>query len=301
MDAVELYDVESLKSRDVCINYALLLRSIVIEKIGIAEKIEHKYIKRGIDLCNKVTCAVVFEIIIDMLGFYIDTVENQYEKKEICEKAIDISKKGKFYQDWIFFHDRYFNCIEKKEQDTYLENNNDYRRFRETRKKMSIAIDAYTEHSIILCKDMLLEISERFDEMFEGKYNPALINICFMMRRGEIPEIDTPVLDMMDQITGMDNNAVFHINKALIYIAQDKCGKAREEIRKIKYDIEEAVQWWSQDAVVGVEEKTVVICLLLLENKIETDIETLEFIKLYIDSVFLPNEIKQEIMGMEVN
>ena len=167
--------------------------------------------------------------------------------------------------------------------------------------KMSIAIDAYTEHNIILCKNMLLELSGRFDEMFEGRYNPALINICFMMRRGEIPEIDTPVLDMMDQITGMDNNAVFHINKALIYIAQDECEKAREEIRKIKYDIEEAVQWWSQDAVVGVEEKTVVICLLLLENKIETDIETLEFIKLYIDSVFLPNEIKQEIMGMEVN
>lgn len=300
MDAVELYDVEDLKSCGVCIDYALLLKSIVTEKIDLEEKIEHKYIKRGIDLCHKDGCSIVSQIVIFMLVYYIDTVENQYEKKDLCEKAIAISKKGKFYQDWIFFHDRYFECIEKKEQENYLEKNNDYGRFRETRERMSMAIDAYTQHNVVLCKDMLLAISERFDEMFEGKYNPALINICFMMRRGEISEIDTPILDMMDQITEMDNDAFFHINKALVYIAQGEYEKEREEIRKIEYYLEEAVQWWNREDVVGREEKTVVLCLLILENKIETDIEKMEFIESNIDSISLPNEIKQEVKRIKI-
>lgn len=163
-----------------------------------------------------------------------------------------------------------------------------------------MAIDAYTQHNVVLCKDMLLAISERFDEMFEGKYNPALINICFMMRRGEISEIDTPILDMMDQITEMDNDAFFHINKALVYIAQGEYEKAREEIRKIEYYLEEAVQWWNREDVVGREEKTVVLCLLILENKIETDIEKMEFIESNIDSISLPNEIKQEVKRIKI-
>lgn len=98
----------------------------------------------------------------------------------------------------------------------------------------------------------------------------------------------------------MDNEAFFNINKALALIMQDEWEKAREEIRKIEYHLEEAVQWWNQEDVVGKEEKVLVLGLLILENKVEIDIEILEFIELNINNVFMPDAIKQEINQIKV-
>lgn len=301
MDAIEQIDTDKINNCKACMNYAFLIREIVVGKINLKETVEQKYIEYGIDLCHKEeSCPFISQIIISMLINYIDTVENLYEKKELSIKSIDICKNSKFYQEWVFFHDIYFGYIEKKEQDIYLEKNKQYKDFRESRIKMSMAIDAYIEHNIDLCKNILLEVSENFDEIFEEKYNPALINICFMMRRGEMPEIEIPVLDMLNKIRWMDNEAFFNINKALALIMQDEWEKAREEIRQIKYHLEEAVQWWNQEDVVGKEEKTLVIGLLILENKVETDIEILEFIELNINNVFMPDAIKQEINQIKV-
>lgn len=301
MDAIEQFDTDKINNCNACMNYAFLLREIVVGKINLEETVEQKYIEYGIDLCHKEEgCPFISQIIIGMLINYINTVENPYEKKELCKKSIEICKNSKLYEDWLFFNEIYFECIEKKEQDIYLKSNKQYKDFRESRIKMSTAIDAYREHNIDLCKNILLEVSENFDEIFEEKYNPALINICFMMRRGEMPEIEIPVLDMLNKIRWMDYEAFFNINKALALIMQDEWEKAREEIRKIKYYLEEAVQWWNQEDVVGKEEKTLVFGLLILENKIEIDIEILEFIELNINSVSMPDAIKQEINQIKV-
>ena len=122
-----------------------------------------------------------------------------------------------------------------------------------------------------------------------------------MLRRGEIPEIKTPALDMINKIHWMDEDAFFHINKALIYIMQSEWEKAREEIRKIEYSIEEAIQWWSQEEVVGKKEKVMVFMLLVLENKIDVDDEIMELLESCMDSLVVPDEIKQEINEININ
>lgn len=301
MDAIEQFDIDKINNCKTCVDYAFLLREIVVGKINLKETVEQKYIEYGIDLCHKEeSCFFISQIIINMLINYINTVENLYERKELCKKSIEICKNSKLYENWIVFNDIYFECIEKKERDIYLKNNKQYKDFRESRIKMATAIGAYIEHDSDLCKNILLEVSENFDEIFDEKYNPALINICFMMRRGEIPEIEIPVLDMLNKIIWMDNEAFFNINKALALIMQDEWEKAREEIRKIEYHLEEAVQWWNQEDVVGKEEKVLVLGLLILENKVEIDIEILEFIELNINNVFMPDAIKQEINQIKV-
>ncbi len=302
MDAIEQYDIDNINDYGVCLDYTFLLGEIVIEKIDLKETIEQKYIEYSIELCHKKESdPFIKKCMISILKMYICTIKNQYEKKELCKKSIEICNNSKLYEDWTLFHDIYFECMEKKEQDIYLENNEQYKVYRELRTKMSMAIDSYIEHNIDLCKNMLLEVSERFDEIFEEKYNPALINICFMMRRGEISEIKTPALDMINKIRWMDKYAVFHINKALIYSMQSEWEKARQEIRKIEYSIEKAIQWWSQEEVVGKEEKAMVFMLLVLENKIDVDYEIMEFIESCMDSIVVPDEIKQEINEININ
>lgn len=51
---------------------------------------------------------------------------------------------------------------------------------------------------------MALEVSECFDRIFEEKYNPVLINICFMLRRGEISELNISAMNLMDNISWME-------------------------------------------------------------------------------------------------
>ena len=82
---------------------------------------------------------------------------------------------------------------------------------------------------------------------------------------------------------------------------QSEWKKAREEIRKIEYSIEAAVQWWSQEEVVGKEEKAMVFMLLVLENKIDVDYEIMELLKSCMDSIVVPDEIKQEINEININ
>ncbi len=302
MDAIEQYDIDNINDYIACSDYVFLLGKMIIGKINLKETIQQKYIEYSIDLCHKKeSYPLIKECMISILKIYIGTIKNQYEKKELCKKLIEICKNSKLYEDWILFHDIYFECIEKREQDIYLESNEQYKVYRELNMKRSTAIDAYIEHNINLCKNMLLEVSERFDEIFEEKYNPALINICFMLRRGEIPEIKTPALDMINKIHWMDEDAFFHINKALIYIMQSEWEKARKEIRKIEYSIKGAIQWWSQEEVVGKEEKTMVFMLLVLENKIDVDYEIMEFLESCMDSIAVPDEIKQEINEININ
>ena len=75
----------------------------------------------------------------------------------------------------------------------------------------------------------------------------------------------------------------------------------KSEIRKIEYSIEEAIQWWSQEEVVGKKEKVMVFMLLVLENKIDVDDEIMELLESCMDSLVVPDEIKQEINEININ
>lgn len=296
MDAVEEHDIETIKFRDEIRDYTFLIGYVVLGKIDLGEKVEPKYIDYGIDLCHKEeSYPVISGIIVNTLEHYFDTIESQYEKRELYKKAIDICERDQLDEEWVRCNNAYFECMEKKEQEDYLKRNERYRIYRESWEKMSMAVDAYVRHDIDLCRNLLLEASKVCDEIFEERYNPVLINLCFMARRGEVPEMEIPALDLMNKITWLDNDAYLHINKALIYVAEQSWEKARTEVRKIKYSLKGAIQWWEQEEVVGKEEKAIVFVLLVLENQINMDAGLTELLDFAVANIYMPDDMKQEI------
>lgn len=166
---------------------------------------------------------------------------------------------------------------------------------------MSAAIDLYVAHDISTCGEIMCACSETYEKIFEGKYNPALINVCFMMRRNELPQSDISVLNMLDKITWMNSDAFFHINKALVHILQGDWINARKQVASIKTDLPSALQWWSQEEVVGKKEKYVVLLLLALEKKLSKDevvLKTEEFWDFCMGNLMIPDNIKEEISGI---
>lgn len=301
-EAIDNYDYDSIESCKACLNYVLLLNIIIINKININQPVNRKYIDCMIRVSDKEEqCRLIAKIIVDSLEAYIENIESQYEKKELCEKAIDICSKNKLYKEWCFVCDTYIDLFEKKDKDVYLLENDRYRVFCETREKMSAAIDLYVAHDISTCGEIMCACSETYEKIFEGKYNPALINVCFMMRRNELPQSDISVLNMLDKITWMNSDAFFHINKALVHILQGDWINARKQVASIKTDLPSALQWWSQEEVVGKKEKYVVLLLLALEKKLSKDevvLKTEEFWDFCMGNLMIPDNIKEEISGI---
>lgn len=94
-----------------------------------------------------------------------------------------------------------------------------------------------------------------------------------------------------------------NINKALVYLSQDDWQTAREEIGKIETDLEEAVQWWSKEDVVGKKEKTLVLLLLALEGKLDKDHEDArknEFWDFCLENVTIPEDMKAEVNDVQL-
>ena len=295
-DAIEQYDIESIDYCQECIDYALLLQYIICGRISFRNTIEQRYIDYAIRLCNKEEgCPVVSEIIVNTIAEYVDSINSQYEKRELCKKVISICEKSKLFSEWGYFSQKYVEYLERREYEDYLKENEKYRVYQEAREKMSVAIDAYVLHDITLCRDILLDVSECFDKIFEERYNPALVNICFMARRGEIPDLNISVLDVLNRITWMDDSAILNINKALVYISQNAWVEARKEVSEIEWDLEGALQWWNQEDVVGKNEKAIVMTLLTLEEKIDVNAEILEDLNTVIDSISIPKDIIEEI------
>lgn len=79
-----------------------------------------------------------------------------------------------------------------------------------------------------------------------------------------------------------------------------KIGK-RREIRKIESSLSEAVEWWSQEQVIGKIEKNTVLLLLILENKIDKREEVInakEFWQECEVSISIPEEIRNEVFDL---
>ena len=68
----------------------------------------------------------------------------------------------------------------------YLEEHEKYREYKQAADKIHEAVEAYIHLEKDVCKDLLFEASECFDQIFEGKYNPATAQylFCGAQRRG---------------------------------------------------------------------------------------------------------------------
>lgn len=303
ISAIAEFDYNAIDSCRECLDYAFLLKTIIIGKVKLNISVERRYIDLGIRICYKEEgCRFVSKNIIDSLYSYIDSIDSQFEKRELYKKAADICNRSRLYIDWVYFCRCYINSVEKQEKEDFLSNNERYSKYLAASENMTAAIDEYVNHNIDKCRDMLFESSKVFDDLFEGKYNPALINICYMVRRGEAHELEISLLDALSKITWMNNDAFLKINKALSYILEGDWNNARKEIKEIDSCLSDAIEWWSQEQVVGRTEKDTVLLLLLLENQIDgstKDINTEQFWQEIEDNISIPAEIKNEIKDIQ--
>lgn len=301
--SIENFDFDNLDDCHVCLEYANLLRVIIVENVRLGVRIEQKYIDLAIRLCSKEDgCYLISERMVNVLDKYINSIDSQFEKRELYKKVIEICERNRLYLNWVYFCDRYTKIVDEQTKKEFINSNDIYKRYIEAHEKLSVAVDEYAKNNAELCRDLLLAASESYDEIFDGQYNPALLNICFMLRRGEIPEISVSAMDLLNKITWMDNNAFYHINKALLYLAQDRWKDAREEISKSEHDILSAIEWWRQEHVVGAVEKNTVLLLLALEDKISENVEELSNETFWLqceNTLPLTDEIREEIKEIQ--
>lgn len=289
-------DIDHFQSCRECCDYGCLLSAIIVDKVNLKELVSRDYIDRAIELCHKEErCEFIYQIIIDSLYIYITSIDSQYEKRELCRQLIEICDKSKLYKDWVYFCNLYIEQLDEKEKLRYIQENKKFQVYEEACQKVDRAVAFYIAHKRDECKNLLLEASEEYDTIFDEQYNPALLNICFMARRNEIPDLNISVLDVLDKIDYEKTDAFYNINRALIYVSQGDWGLAREEIEKIKIGLDAAIQWWSREDVVGKYEKSLVLLLLLLNDKLNEDIEDVkinEFWEFCSENVTMPGDIE---------
>lgn len=299
-ETVQEYDMEEIQNCRGCLDYAHLVITVVCERLKLKEHVDRKYIEYAIQLCEKEGgCPLIVKNVVRMLQIYVAHVENLYEKQEICKKATRVCEKSKLYEEWIYFNESYVSELDQREYEKYLEEHEKYREYKQAADKIHEAVEAYIHLEKDVCKDLLFEASECFDQIFEGKYNPALLNICFVARRGEGSELNISVLDVLERIDWMMGDAIYHINKALTLVEQGDWGNAQCEIRKIEGNLDGAIEWWNREEVVGKREKALVFLLLSLEDKLRENMissEKLEEMKVFaIENIDLPAHVKEKI------
>lgn len=299
-ETVQEYDMEEIQNCRGCLDYAHLVITVVCERLKLKEHVDRKYIEYAIQLCEKEGgCPLIVKNVVRMLQIYVAHVENLYEKQEICKKATRVCEKSKLYEEWIYFNESYVSELDQREYEKYLEEHEKYREYKQAADKIHEAVEAYIHLEKDVCKDLLFEAPECFDQIFEGKYNPALLNICFVARRGEGSELNISVLDVLERIDWMMGDAIYHINKALTLVEQGDWGNAQCEIRKIEENLDGAIEWWNREEVVGKREKALVFLLLSLEDKLRENMissEKLEEMKVFaIENIDLPAHVKEKI------
>lgn len=305
-NAINNYDFKGFNHCNECWDYAFLLAYIIMRTIDLEEAMEQKYIDRAMQVCSSCSreggCEFIHVLLLDALGLYVMSIHNRYEKRELCKKAIEICHKNKLYNKWGLFNDIYIEQLDEQKRKNYILANEQYKAFCDAREKVSSAIQAYINHDIEMCGSLLFEASEVFNELFEGRYNVALLNICFMARRNEFPKQEIPVLDTLNSITWMDSDAFLNINKALVYISESDWDRARKQIFDIDSNLVSAIEWWNQEDVVGRKERFTVLLLLALEGKLEEGdgvLGTEEFWDYCINNLSIPNDIIDEVLDIK--
>lgn len=275
--SVSEYDIENINSCMECKDYAWILHYLIKGKGNCSKGIEQKYVDEAFALCYKEhKCKFICLIIVSAIGSYVESIESFFEKKALLERTIKLLDDVGIAEDYCIYLQKLFSYMDLDEKNRYISENKKSGIVFSAKQKISEAVELYIANDKDKCRDFLLDASEQYESIFEDKYNPALINICFMVRRGEIPEIQVAVLELLKKITWMDNDATYCINEALAYVQQSDWEKANESICKIGYYLEDAIQWWSNEDVVGKSEKNMVLSLLLFNDKILKTHEALD-------------------------
>ena len=126
----------------------------------------------------------------------------------------------------------------------------------------------------------------------------AALNLAYMHRRKETKTTSTTATDLLE-MSDEKKSAVWCVNKALCYIdgneETNNWYKAIEILQTAEEDVETAVDWWSDVAVVGEKESNVVF-LLMQFAKMYTDSETIDsrISTAEKDGYMIPEDLKPE-------
>lgn len=100
-------------------------------------------------------------------------------------------------------------------------------------------------------------------------------NLAYMIRRKEYNSNIYKITDLLACKTPEESSSYLRINRALCMIQgigyEYDIEKALKEINHCESEIENALEWWSNDDIVGEAESNIVILLLSIMKKIELD------------------------------
>lgn len=217
-----------------------------------------------------------------------DEAFNSYtESIDYYAKEVIINKKEFYQKDFNRLKEKIINLIlNKKESD-------------------NIKIDKYTSPVVIneLSKaaiEKYIKGNKKESEiLFRAilPLNGSSLNLAFMKRRNETENTEESVLELLN-MDDEQTSAIWCINKALCYVdgpeEKDNWSKAIDIVKKIKFDIENAVNWWRDIKIVGEKENNIVFLLLHFANIYHDDNYTPEqrisLVERY--GYIIPEEIK---------
>lgn len=260
------YKHEEFVSCMECNAFICMIYQIVITKIEINAHIERKYIDMIIELSEEMPeCEIISGIIVLILREYADYIQSENEKKEILKRCIFICNESKMYLKWRFYCDKYIEIIDEIEKKSFIKENPKYEHHVKADSLISSAVNEYTNLRKRECLSKLLEASEIYDNIFGDKYNPAIINIAYMVRRGEAPEIELEAIDLLDKANWDIDDVFLCINKYLCYWEEKRYEQAMDELNHMSdYRLEEALEWWMNDKIVENEERYCVLFGLVM-------------------------------------
>ena len=298
--AINDYDIENIDTCAECQDYANVIYQTIINKILISQQIEMKYIDQAFLLCEKEHhCEFVLKKMIYTIYKYIGTIESSYEKKAHLKRMILLCSDNEIFEEYALCVIELFKIFDENEKERFIQEYPMSEQCYRAHQYNVKAIDEYINHNIEDCGKLLLEASKIYDDIFKQQYNPALINICYMVRRDELSDYNMNELDIVRKITWMDSDAFFHINEALIYLKYNDWEKAINAVKNIETDLDSALDWWGNENIVGLYEKNQVYVLLLISGKIDINlVEDKEvFDEFCRDSISIPPQYYETIMS----
>lgn len=260
-NALENYKIDKYNKCSNCKAFVFMLYDIIDIKIEMNVHIERKYIDMIIDLSEKENkCNMIAEYIVITLWRYLEYIQSEVEKKELLKRCISICYENDMYADWDLYCSKYIECVDDVEKEIFLNENKKVEECLKADDLMTNAIEKYKDMQKEECLSQLLEAAEIYDNISENKYNPAILNIAYMIRRGEAPGLKSSPLDLLSVISWCKENIFLGINKYLCYWEDEMYEQAVNELKNMSIDsLNEALSWWTNEQIVGNEEKYCVL------------------------------------------
>lgn len=169
--------------------------------------------------------------------------------------------------------DQLFKILSPEAISTLLEDNILFKKYYKEKEIYNHGVEEYLINNIDNSITLFLESQDLYNERFQNGLNFSSINLAFIKRKHNKDIIGKSVLDLLQENKYNRGNSFRCINLALCYIegkdVQQDWVLAINEINKINHDIKNALEWWENTTLVGEDESTLVLLLLLITKKIE--------------------------------